>query len=781
MSRRAEARSELLCAAALAALPWIVFLPVATLGRTFALIDLQFYFHPYHVAAAAVLESGQLPLWNPYAFSGIPLLGDGQAALLHPASWLFFFLPAGAALNFDVLLQFSIGGVGAFLAARNLGADRAPAAIGAVAFMLGGFMTARLIILSIMSTAAMIPWIFLAVDRVIRGGSRRAIAGGALAVALQVFAGHPQLPLYTGLAVGLYGLVVVATPGEGRPRLAPAVFGVAAVYGLGLGIAALQLLPWAELARFSPRAEQAGFELVFGNSMAPADWLLLGFPYLRGSIDAGPFGEAALSSALAIASWERATYLGLLPLALAALAFCPARASEPPSAQPPHGARAALLAVVVATVVFAMGKHTPLGEVFHRIPLLGQFRDPGRILGVTSFALAMLATLGAQRVAKGLTRTAAWASAVLLVVLPVLVVFAAPKLGLDPADVERLAADRPNAWLPMAVGVASGVLLWVWWRARDPRWAWGALAVVALDVGVASRSFVPMDDAAVWRARPPAADVITADPVPDRCRKLTFFDLSWRDVALARDRLSVSWGMVYGIEDANGFNSLQPRRYTDFLFGRDATDVSYGAFTDPRVLQADWPVLHALCVKYLLFPGRGGFEVPDHLRLRYRDERVAIYENLAVWPRAWFADRVVAETDPEAVLAAVTAVGFDRHTETRVEALEAPVGEARGDAEVVTGTWSPNRIVLRVRTDDPRLLVVSEMHYPGWVARIGGREVPIHRANYLFRSVVVPPGDHDVEFVYRPRPVVWGLGITLASLGVAGWLGVRGAARPRRP
>src|SRR5215210_982891 len=98
--------------AGLVLLPLFVFAPLVLLRETFYVHDLQHYFYPYHALAATLVAQRQLPLWNAYAFSGIPLLGDGQTALFYPPSWLFFVLPGAAALNYDVLLQFCIAGLG---------------------------------------------------------------------------------------------------------------------------------------------------------------------------------------------------------------------------------------------------------------------------------------------------------------------------------------------------------------------------------------------------------------------------------------------------------------------------------------------------------------------------------------------------------------------------------------------------------------------------------------------------------------------------------------------
>ncbi len=74
---------------ALLALPLLVFAPLVFGGQTLFLHDIQYYFYPYHALAADLIKGGTPPLWNPYAFSGLPLLGDGQTAMLYPPNWLF--------------------------------------------------------------------------------------------------------------------------------------------------------------------------------------------------------------------------------------------------------------------------------------------------------------------------------------------------------------------------------------------------------------------------------------------------------------------------------------------------------------------------------------------------------------------------------------------------------------------------------------------------------------------------------------------------------------------
>ena len=48
------------------------------------------------------------------------------------------------------------------------------------------------------------------------------------------------------------------------------------------------------------------------------------------------------------------------------------------------------------------------------------------------------------------------------------------------------------------------------------------------------------------------------------------------------------------------------------------------------------------------------------------------------------------------------------------------------------------------------LLVLTDVHYPGWKATVDGRPADVERVNYLLRGVAVPAGTHRVEFRYEP-------------------------------
>jgi uncharacterized membrane protein YfhO len=92
---------------------------------------------------------------------------------------------------------------------------------------------------------------------------------------------------------------------------------------------------------------------------------------------------------------------------------------------------------------------------------------------------------------------------------------------------------------------------------------------------------------------------------------------------------------------------------------------------------------------------------------------------------------------------------------------------------------SPTRYRMTVRRSNPGWLVISQARYPGWKARIGGREVPLLRANYAFNAITLPEGTSEIEFAYEPTSFRLGLWISgLAALVGAALLALRMRRNP---
>jgi hypothetical protein len=169
---------------------------------------------------------------------------------------------------------------------------------------------------------------------------------------------------------------------------------------------------------------------------------------------------------------------------------------------------------------------------------------------------------------------------------------------------------------------------------------------------------------------------------------------------------------------------------------------------------------------------------------------VKIYQNLQTLPRAYVTGDVAVADDDAAVLAALADPSFEPAGQVvllaeelaaaglleQAERLDSPAG----GAAVQVVSYQPERVALDVALDAPGVLVLADTWYPGWQATVDGENAALLRANYLFRAVLLPAGQHRVLFEYRPASLSRGAGMSFAAvmalLGAVVWSFLRRTA-----
>lgn len=147
---------------------------------------------------------------------------------------------------------------------------------------------------------------------------------------------------------------------------------------------------------------------------------------------------------------------------------------------------------------------------------------------------------------------------------------------------------------------------------------------------------------------------------------------------------------------------------------------------------------------------------------------VDVYENSTMLPRAWLAAETstLNETEMLAVIREGKFADGSKWDPSRTALLESPLTgltpSGGGTAQITR--YEPNQIDLVTKSEDPSLLVLSENHYPGWRAYVDGLFVDTLRVDYNLRGVALGPGEHKVEFVYRPKSVLIGVVISMLTL-----------------
>jgi hypothetical protein len=244
-----------------------------------------------------------------------------------------------------------------------------------------------------------------------------------------------------------------------------------------------------------------------------------------------------------------------------------------------------------------------------------------------------------------------------------------------------------------------------------------------------------------------------------------------------------------GLEDLQGYNPVHVARYDAFMQALSGSRQGYrSASVLPQGL--DSPLLDLLNARYIVVPssvhpGRSDLTALNRAHKSvYDDGQVRVLERSSALPRAWLVHRAqrVSRARGLQLLA-------ERAVDPRQVALlyEPPPplssqGGGAGDS-VEIGDYQPDRLVLRVSTRAPALLMLSEVYYPAWKAYVNGDPVRLYVANHLMRGVPVPAGTSDVALRYESRHLTAGLLISGASYAVLialGPLSVVGWWRQRR-
>ncbi|MCI0658049.1 MAG: YfhO family protein, partial [Acidobacteria bacterium] len=152
--------------------------------------------------------------------------------------------------------------------------------------------------------------------------------------------------------------------------------------------------------------------------------------------------------------------------------------------------------------------------------------------------------------------------------------------------------------------------------------------------------------------------------------------------------------------------------------------------------------------------------------------------NRSPLPRAYLVTQALPEQG--STLESLTTEAWNPKDSVILRGISDPQGIGGGPGTVEWVEQKPERLELRSETTGTGWVVVTDNDYPGWSAEVDGHRVAIQRANYLFRAVQVPAGDHRIVFHYAPRSwLIGGAGSCLTLVLTFVWLFLgRKAARP---
>lgn len=691
---------------------------------------------PLTLEAFRQLSTGRLPAWNPYLWSGSPLLADPQSQTFYPPMWLAHVLAGGhpaAALPLLYAIHVTIAAGGTYVFARALGATVSGALLAASVFALNPF-TAFLAtsFANELAVLAWLPWTAWAVLRATEGEQRSsALAAGALAVALAWAAGYPQLWVYSLAAVAALVCGCSARPGR--------ALGLALLAGIvGLALSLYQVLPFLSLWQASQRAELRPLDEFLRTDVPLTSWPAIALP--------GLFGSVAQSIPLAENNWP---HLGLCAVTLALVALLR-----------PTRARLTLFGVGALALWLASGSSGGLLPLLYTwVPGLGFLRGPYKFYPYATFAIAMLAGLGLSDV----QHAPATRHTLLLALAAVLGLLGIGLRPDTPAYVLEAAGALPVQAAVIGIGGTAVLAILVQRAATSPRGAPTHVGMFALLVAVAT--FVP--ELAVY-SRP------TSLARPLLPLSTTFLDVRralapegrwhWGIDILSTPKqpdLRRALGAYWQIEMSTGYSAFLDTGYARAI-GQDASTAPILGENAPDVLEGSNRVLDVLATPYVLARAeestlrwltrrRRGGGGPSYSAAMPIDELRLLIRGRSL-PRLRSVRRVEEVATRDDAIRAVQLGSIDPASVALVE-RSSELGRERGACTIDDTVRDRDRIETTVRCHGDGFVVLAERWDRGWSATIDGAAAPIVRTYGLVLGVAVPPGKHRLVVRYAPPGV----------------------------
>ena len=723
------------------------------------------------------LHHGEIPLWNPYYFGGHPAIADPQSLIFTPSMVLFALIAPNAPMQlFDaaVLAHLFAGGVCILGLSRRWRWHPAAAVLAAIIFMLGGAASSRLQHTGIIISYSFFPAALWCLDIALERRSYRFALAFGLSASLMAL-GRDQVAFL--LCTVLAGYLALAAAQSGNAlvylRARAGVLAVSAAL-----ILAIMTVPVLLTMQFLAGSNRPGipFGAAAAGSLAPVNLITLFAPNFFGSLDHlnDYWGhDDTMPHADFTDKVVDFLFIGTLPLLLIAW----------------HGFGAGrlfarrgrfFLILFLLALFYALGRYTPFFALaFDWIPGVSLYRRPADATFLFNIALALAAGFLLHRfIEEGLPRPfrtlPKWLAAALAGVATLalaMLICAGLAFSLREGHVTNSLAALAVAAALAAAGAAvlSGL------QTRPRRALAASLLVLLSGTEILWRNAAsplnaePLENYSLYAGMKPAEaagievlrnDIATKMRDGDRPRvEILGLKGPWQNAS-----------MVLKFENTLGYNPLRIDDYDRAVgSGQDAEDLALRHY--PSTFRGYNSRLAALLGLEYLVLDRPLTELPRDIprpkaQAIYKSDTMYIYKLGKTVPRAYFAPAVVP-VDNEEVLDEHVLPAFDPASEVLIDRASMAglhggpytqgTGHARQELDQSVSlshtaivSYADNSVEIDADAPKAGIVVLHDLFYPGWEARVDGNKEAVLRANILFRGVEVPAGHHRIVFSFHP-------------------------------
>ena len=718
-------------------------------GQGFDVLRMIF---PWKEFAIDSLKNGQIPLWNPYNFSGTPFLANFQNGFFYPFNLLFLLFSKLDAWTLYILFQPFLSALFTYIFLRELRVSKISSVFGGLVFAFSSYMVVWMEYGNIGHSIIWLPFLLFLTEKLI---NKKSVGYSILfisALTLSIFAGYIQTSIYLFIFSLAYMLFRLHQEKKLKSKI---LFHLSLLFILPVFISSIQLFPTIELFLYSARE---------AYSVSAISKLLIPPMHIATIFAPDFFGNPATRNYFLEGTYiERVSYIGVIPL----LFFVLAMGKKVPKIF------WFFLASCITVLLLSFSNPISFFLYSFKIPVLST-GVPTRIMYLFGFSAAICSAMGfdiwlKQKNIRILPQITILSVVYITLWLSVLLI---PRIESNPQLLQNLLISKRNLILPTFIFL-SGLCLLIMSRfiGRKHLLAFVFIALLLFEQFYFFRKITPFS---------PKEFFYPKTSVLSKLKEI--------------QGLERMWGFEDGYMEANiqthekifstdGYDPLFIKRYAELVnSGKNGKLESV-----PRSYVIIPPssgeslnnnhyrdvLLDLLGVKFILNKNESLKEKnePDYLAfpqkeysLIYQKTPWQIYKNNDTLPRFFLTDSFVVEKDKEKIIPRLYDYKRDAKTVILEEDFNIPIQKGKGKIKLVK--YSPNKIIFYVDTQSNNILFLSDTYYPGWKAYVDNKETRIYRADYAFRAIFIPSGKHTIIFFYNPKSFYIGTSVTLATIMV---------------
>lgn len=686
---------------------------------------------PWKYLSLEALKNLSLPLWNPYSFSGYPLLANFQSGSFFPIN-ILLFIPGADGWQAFIFMQIPLSLIAMYVFLSKLSVSKLPAIFGAICYSMSGFAIGWLEWGNIGYIFGLLPLSLYFIVCLTQKKSLKNSIFLFLSVWMLGLAGHLQLELYSLCVIFSFIAFKFLSDKKSKQTLY-----IAAICVLAIFSTSFQLIPTLEFINNSYRTIDIGYT-------GQADWFIP-YRHLISLIAPDFFGSPARLNYWGV--WNHLEFNLSISVAGIIFAFFGLKLKK---------ISIYFTLVLILALIFAT--KNPISELIYtkNVPFLSS-AQPSRLIFVISFCLSVLSALGLDVFYKLKISSRKIIAISIIVILTFVIIYLLTVMNFQifsPIDVVK---NQPTALrnliLPTLLATATVILLFLSITKIIPRKIslLVFIAITTLELLYAANKFLPVSNDQMFYPQTKTTKFITHDN--------SIFRISTTDDRIFPPNISA----MYGIQSVDGYDPLYPKNYAELIamieMGNE-NPIKFNRIVRPKNINSN--LFSLLNVKYVL-----GFENEiNKQKPVFQEGSTNTFINSNFLPRVFTVSETIHADNTVQSRQKMLNVNFDPKSQAVViGGVDKKFTQAAVQPfSPIISYYSANKLIIETENNEESFLVLLDNFFPGWKAKVNGQKTTIFQTDHSFRGVYLPSGKNEIIFEYRPSSFYAGIIVSLFSL-----------------